>query len=61
MIDRIADYLCEQATRCRNLASATLDFRVSEALRGMAAEYDNKADQLKGSMREDHPEDQVGG
>jgi hypothetical protein len=42
-----AEFLRNQANRCRQLASSTLDERISKTLRHMADEYEQKAQDLR--------------
>lgn len=49
-------YLLNQARKCRNLAATTMDKRVAATLRGMAMEYDQKAQLILARQK---PGDQV--
>jgi hypothetical protein len=57
--DETSEYLRRQATKCRLLASTTLDQQVGATLRGMADDYDRQAEELRND-KDDGPRDQVG-
>jgi hypothetical protein len=48
-----AEYLREQARRCRRLAKSVVTADVVKTLSGMAEEYDARADRLEAEARED--------
>lgn len=47
-----AEYLREQARRCRRLAKSVITADVVKTLTGMAEEYESRADRLEAEARE---------